>query len=172
MAEHYCDIHGPYDAAEPVCPACVAEGRIAPPDGLTEAPTSPFGPQDDDPYAFDERTKTNFSEDYTDALAFLIVMTPERFRGRVFKVIPGQVIGRKDAQVLINDARVSRQHARINLETDEGDGYRYFVLYDFGTSNGTFVNGERVEGRTMIFENDRVQMGDHHFMFKTLYRGG
>ena len=49
-------------------------------------------------------------------------------------------IGRGDANtIVINSARVSRNHARIEWK---GDG---FIIYDMSSSNGTFVNGQRVE---------------------------
>ena len=48
--------------------------------------------------------------------------------------------GRGDANtVVINSARVSRNHARI-----EGKGQVFFIR-DMSSSNGTFVNGQRVE---------------------------
>jgi pSer/pThr/pTyr-binding forkhead associated (FHA) protein len=105
--------------------------------------------------------------DETAPLGFLIVKSPVKYRGRVYKLLPGTVIGRKDADVLINDRRVSRQHARLNLEQD-AVGRSYYELFDFGTPNGTYVNGVRISQRTPIEENDELKMGDHVFVFKTL----
>jgi pSer/pThr/pTyr-binding forkhead associated (FHA) protein len=100
-------------------------------------------------------------------LGLLIVRSPLKNRGRVFRVEPGQVIGRKDADVLINDRRVSRQHVRLSLTYESGQPV--FSLFDFGTPNGTFVNQTRISEWTVVQENDAIQLGDHYFVFKILY---
>src|ERR1700757_3436488 len=62
-------------------------------------------------------------------------------------------IGRKpDKDLVITDARVSRDHAVIQAEGAD------FVLVDVGSSSGTFVNGEKVQRRKLKF-NDRVEFG-------------
>ncbi len=62
-------------------------------------------------------------------------------------------IGRKvDNDLVIADARVSRDHALI---TSEGGG---FFVTDQGSKHGTFVNGERVE-RQKLQRNDRLEFG-------------
>src|SRR4051794_15214045 len=53
-----------------------------------------------------------------------------------------------------NDIEISRRHARI---TREADGR--FVLEDLGSTNGTFVNGERVTSRALS-PHDVIEMGD------------
>ena len=57
-----------------------------------------------------------------------------------------------DKDLIITDARVSRDHAVIQAE---GAG---FLLIDVGSNLGTFVNGEKVERRKMK-NNDRVEFG-------------
>lgn len=181
----FCEIHGPFDPPHEVCPYCVMEGRISPP--YNNQPTirsSQWNADDDEPtnLGFEEgSTRNPFESDRTAIgpdqqierhgwLTFLIVQSPIKYRGRVFKVVPGQVIGRRNADVLINDRRVSRQHARINLEVEPQSGREQFAIFDFGTPNGTFVNHNRIIGREIIQENDIIQMGDHIFIFKTLRR--
>ena len=62
-------------------------------------------------------------------------------------------IGRKpDRDLVITDARVSRDHAEIKAEGAD------FVLVDVGSSSGTFVNGEKVQRQKLKF-NDRVEFG-------------
>jgi pSer/pThr/pTyr-binding forkhead associated (FHA) protein len=53
---------------------------------------------------------------------------------------------------LPNDTAVSRRHARIVRE-DQG-----FVVYDEGSSNGTFVNGARIS-RAIVGPGDTVTVG-------------
>src|SRR5436853_2011257 len=50
-----------------------------------------------------------------------------------------------DADIRINDARASRLHARITTERDETTGEPRYRLSDLGSTNGTILNGERVE---------------------------
>ena len=64
-------------------------------------------------------------------------------------------IGRNnDNDVVINDAHASRYHLQI-IQHDDG----HYSLADFGSTNGTYVNGQKVSGNTtipwrMYFESD------------------
>jgi len=62
-------------------------------------------------------------------------------------------VGRKvDKDLVIADPRVSRDHAVIATENGQ------FYVLDQGSKHGTFVNGERVERKTLE-RNDRVEFG-------------
>src|SRR5713101_3180762 len=62
-------------------------------------------------------------------------------------------VGRKvDKDLVIADPRVSRDHALITSE----DGQ--FCVVDQGSKHGTFVNGERVQRKTLE-RNDRLEFG-------------
>src|ERR1041385_2066546 len=50
-----------------------------------------------------------------------------------------------DADVRINDARASRLHARITTEHDAASGETRYHLADLGSTNGTLLNGKRVD---------------------------
>lgn len=64
------------------------------------------------------------------------------------------VVGRSPTvQVIINEASVSRQHARFLLV---GDGV---TVEDMGSSNGTFVNDVRAEGAALLKDGDIVRLG-------------
>jgi len=56
--------------------------------------------------------------------------------------------------LVVQDDLASRQHAQIRLE---GQGA---VLYDLDSSNGTFVNGERISGPYRLRQGDRITLGD------------
>jgi hypothetical protein len=63
------------------------------------------------------------------------------------------IIGRGErSDLIIPDRRVSRQHARIQLE---GDGY---TLEDLGSRNGTFVNGQELAGTHFLQDGDEIQI--------------
>src|SRR5262252_6186206 len=62
-------------------------------------------------------------------------------------------VGRKvDKDLVIADPRVSRDHALITSENGQ------FYVLDQGSKHGTFVNGERVQRKTLE-QNDRVEFG-------------
>ncbi len=54
----------------------------------------------------------------------------------------------------INDVEVSRRHARMELQ---GSSY---VIQDLGSTNGTFVNGQRVTGVQPLNPGDSVSFGE------------
>lgn len=64
-------------------------------------------------------------------------------------------IGRDSTNgVAINDAEVSRKHARLMFQ-----GGKY-VLEDLGSTNGTFVNGQRLSGPVVLKSGDVVSLGE------------
>jgi serine phosphatase RsbU (regulator of sigma subunit) len=58
-----------------------------------------------------------------------------------------------DADVVISDGSMSRHHARLVLEGDSWE------VEDLGARNGTYVNGDRVQGRRQIVGGDVIKMG-------------
>jgi pSer/pThr/pTyr-binding forkhead associated (FHA) protein len=73
------------------------------------------------------------------------------------------VLGRGDANVVLKDSKVSRKHAEIELR----GGYTP-ILRDLESSNGTFVNGRRVEASLELKDGDRIQVGDTVIKFSIL----
>ncbi len=70
------------------------------------------------------------------------------------------VIGREvKCAIMLNDSSVSRQHSSI---THLAEGY---LIRDLGSSNGTYVNGQRVQ-EYLLQEGDRVSIGDIEFWFE------
>jgi len=57
----------------------------------------------------------------------------------------------------VEDARVSRKHCRISLGEN-----RHFEVHDLGSTNGTYLNGNRVT-RSQAKLGDFVRVGDHVF---------
>jgi serine phosphatase RsbU (regulator of sigma subunit) len=77
--------------------------------------------------------------------------------GRSFDLkASGTSIGRQpDVDIYLESLAVSRQHAKVLCE--EGD---YFIE-DLGSSNGTYVNGEKIKARQPLSEHDMVQIGPY-----------
>ena len=64
------------------------------------------------------------------------------------------VIGREDAADLtIPSSAVSRRHAKL---TREGDSY---MIEDLGSSNGTYVNSQKLTGKRQLNSNDQIRLG-------------
>src|SRR3954449_1830163 len=53
-----------------------------------------------------------------------------------------------------DDPEISRQHARLS-RNPQGQ----LVVEDLGSTNGTYVNGQRIAGATTLNPGDTVQMG-------------
>ncbi len=54
--------------------------------------------------------------------------------------------------------QVSRQHARLDSGADG------LTIEDLGSTNGTFVNHDRISGSVPITPGDRIHLGSHEFL--------
>ncbi|MCA1826213.1 MAG: FHA domain-containing protein [Myxococcales bacterium] len=80
----------------------------------------------------------------------------EDFRLRVGKNVIGTAA---DCDIVLSDKKLSRKHATIRYEGGE------FQIADLDSSNGTFVNDEKVQKHDLI-DNDIIKLGDIEFEFK------
>ncbi|MCB0191973.1 MAG: FHA domain-containing protein [Anaerolineae bacterium] len=63
------------------------------------------------------------------------------------------------------DTTVSRRHARISYENDK------YWIQDVSSRGGTFVNGDRIYGKTVITPEDRLKIGRTElYIIKPLYK--
>lgn len=72
-----------------------------------------------------------------------------------------------DADIRINDSRASRLHARISTERDQATGETRYRITDLGSTNGTILNGERVE-QAVLEAGDKFEIGDQLIRFEML----
>ena len=71
------------------------------------------------------------------------------------------LLGRDDdAIVWIDDALVSRRHARIVIDE------RGAVLEDLGSKNGTFLRGKRIGAPRKLADEDQVTIGPASMIFR------
>jgi pSer/pThr/pTyr-binding forkhead associated (FHA) protein len=84
-------------------------------------------------------------------------------KGRVYKDLPIPVtIGREEGNGLrLNDERVSRFHAKVQVE--DGD----IILTDLDSTNGTRVNGTAIQIRRLR-PGDQVSIGRSMLLFGTM----
>ena len=190
--ELVCPVHGPYDASYGSCPYDHPEAGRRPaapipldeddlPTDLGGRPPRPSGFDEDEPTDIgagrrgkgfldeDEVTEirrprddvTEIEEVETGPVAILWVKEGRR-RGKIHRVQDGTLVARKDGDLVLDDPKISNPHARFRFEEDK------FYLWDFGSRNGTYVNGERIRAATALKENDEVKMGDSVFVLKIL----
>jgi hypothetical protein len=104
---------------------------------------------------------TELDQVATGLLGILWVKDGNR-RGHIYKIKDNTVVSRKEGDLLLDDPKVSNPHAKFTVE--EGQ----FTVWDFGSRNGTFVNGEKIRAATLLKENDAIKMGDTTFILKLL----
>ena len=79
-----------------------------------------------------------------------------KYQGGVFPLKPNKqvVVGRSsDLDMVLVEDMVSRKHAKITSQ----DGK--VLIEDLGSTNGTFVNGEKIARPTRLKEGDRILIG-------------
>ena len=87
--------------------------------------------------------------------SFALRFISGKYQGGEFPLLPSKevVIGRSsDLEMVLVEDMVSRRHARIFWEGDS------LAIEDFGSTNGTFVNGEKIK-KSALKEGDRVLIG-------------
>jgi len=91
--------------------------------------------------------------------AFLIVISARSAAGigRMYKLDKSEVVlGRSaDCQFQVDDDGISRKHAKVSLGTDN-----QFQVVDLGSTNGTFLNGVRIEAAALQ-DGDKIQIGSN-----------
>lgn len=83
--------------------------------------------------------------------------------GRDFRLGRTTTIGRStvDCDVILQDAKLSERHARIQREGSE------FIIYDLASLNGTFVNGQRIQ-KQILSDDDQIKVGETVLVFKVV----
>jgi len=84
-----------------------------------------------------------------------IVMEPKEHRGQAFTLSSTLTIGRVEDNDIApqDDTFMSSHHARIEIRP-EG-----VWLVDLGSTNGTFLNGQRLTSDRSVRKGDRIQVG-------------
>ena len=72
---------------------------------------------------------------------------------------PGVIsVGRSaESTIPLNDTNVSRRHAELRLRGEGAEAV--WVLVDLGSTNGTLINGVKVNGEQVLRKNDAIVFG-------------
>ncbi len=74
--------------------------------------------------------------------------------GKQFRLTKFQnIIGRRNADITLNDPMISRQHAIIEIFDTKA------LLKDLGSSNGIYYNGKRIK-IVILNQGDKIQLGE------------
>jgi pSer/pThr/pTyr-binding forkhead associated (FHA) protein len=85
----------------------------------------------------------------------LVVVEPADQRGRSYQIGNEVTLGRAaGCQITVDDNFVSQLHARVFAR----DGR--FLVEDLGSTNGTYLNRQKVAGPMVISPGDRLQVGN------------
>jgi diguanylate cyclase (GGDEF)-like protein len=78
------------------------------------------------------------------------------------------IIGRAlEADVRVNDTKISRQHALIKTEFDAEKQRTNYILTDLDSRNGTFLNGQQIKEEALQ-SGDKINIGEHILRFELL----
>jgi pSer/pThr/pTyr-binding forkhead associated (FHA) protein len=72
----------------------------------------------------------------------------------------GATLGRGDVEIRLDDPFASAHHARISREG------HVVVIEDLGSTNGTYLNEEQLNGPQPLHPGDRIRIGDCEFSYE------
>jgi pSer/pThr/pTyr-binding forkhead associated (FHA) protein len=73
--------------------------------------------------------------------------------GQLIEVSDEIVIGREDVDLTLDDAEISRRHVAVRPSAQDVE------VEDLGSSNGTFVDGERISSPTKVSRGAQIRVG-------------
>jgi len=79
--------------------------------------------------------------------------------GIAYSLEHGATLGRGDVEIRLEDPFASTRHARI------GQQGSVLVLEDLGSTNGTYLNDEPLDGPRPLHHGDRIRIGDSVFSY-------
>jgi hypothetical protein len=79
--------------------------------------------------------------------------------GIAYDLSEGATLGRGDVEIRLDDPFASSRHARISRQG------HVFVIEDLGSTNGTYLNEEPLNGPQPLHPGDRIRIGDCEFSY-------
>jgi hypothetical protein len=86
--------------------------------------------------------------------SIVVVHEPDGAKPRTFKLAASMLVGRApECEIRVDDTYASQQHARVF-----GRAGGWYVE-DLGSTNGTFVNDQRLGAPAMVQPGDKIRVG-------------
>ncbi|MBI5106716.1 MAG: FHA domain-containing protein [Solirubrobacterales bacterium] len=90
----------------------------------------------------------------------VVERAPGHVAGMEYEIGEGAIMGRGDqAEIRLEDPFASSRHARLVRQGG------IIVLEDLGSTNGTYLNEELLNGPQPLHPGDRVRIGDSEFTY-------
>jgi len=84
----------------------------------------------------------------------MVVYPPDGARPRTFKMATSMTVGRAlECEVKLDDTYASQQHARVFGKESS------WYVEDLGSTNGTFVNDQKLAAPALVQPGDRIRIG-------------
>jgi hypothetical protein len=80
--------------------------------------------------------------------------------GMAYDLGESVTLGRGDVEIQLEDPFASSRHARISRQG------HVLVIEDLGSTNGTYLNGEPLNGPQPLHPGDRIRIGDSEFSYQ------
>jgi hypothetical protein len=90
----------------------------------------------------------------------VVESVPGHERGMEYDVEDGATLGRGPVEIHLEDPFASTHHARLSRQGAA------VVLEDLGSTNGTYLNEELLDGPRPLHPGDRIRIGDSTFTFQ------
>jgi hypothetical protein len=91
------------------------------------------------------------------AQPYQLVMKTGPTPGKTYPLSKSEIYIGRDAtnEIAVNDAEISRKHARLTMQGDT------FVVEDLGSTNGTFVDAQRLMGPHVLQPGELIMFGEN-----------
>jgi pSer/pThr/pTyr-binding forkhead associated (FHA) protein len=91
----------------------------------------------------------------------IVERAPGHMPGMIYDIGDGAVLGRGEAaEIRLDDPYASSRHAQLVMQAG------VVVLEDLGSTNGTYLNEELLQGPAPLHRGDRVRIGDSEFTYQ------
>lgn len=89
----------------------------------------------------------------------LVERAADHETGVAYDLSEGATLGRGDVEIRLEDPFASSRHARISLEGHVA------VIEDLGSTNGTYLNENPLNGPQPLRDGDLIRIGDCEFTY-------
>ncbi len=157
----------PAAPAEPSSTVKFQDGAPAPPMGPVSVdfslPVPARRPEDDTKEVVTPRAVPYMGDSQRITVSRLVLLSEDAEKSFPLTRDSHSVGRHKNNDIVVNDAKVSSFHARID-RTPDG-----FVVVDLKSRNGSFVNGRRADN-TLLKTGDEIRMGTARMQYRVDYQ--